>query len=165
MGLNPFILWTKELNPTLKIGAIYKNSLSFSEFGVQPWQDQGRTGRSLSAPNVRIDSSTLSRENTVRLVCTPRIPVGASLEGGVTSPMRRIPKACSWRLTVFAGGYAASDEEGLPQILTLPLRTMRMVATGLGLGLLPVSFFRTTKTVTMNRGVRVHHTKVWAMTL
>ena len=49
----------------------------------------------------------------MRVVCTPRILVGASLEAGVTSLMRRIPKACSWRLTVFVEGYVASNGEGL----------------------------------------------------
>ena len=96
----------------------------------------------------------------MRLVCTPHILVGASRREGVTSPTRRTPGTCNWRLTVFVGGYAASDEEGLPQILTLLLRTREMVAIGLGLGPLPVSFFRTIKTITMNEGVRVCHTKV-----
>ena len=70
-------------------------------------------------PNVRISSSTLSEGGTARLVCTLRIArlvctlrilVGASLEAGVTSLMRKILEACSWRLTFFAGGYAASDK-------------------------------------------------------
>ena len=139
--------------------------MSFSKYNVQPWQDQGRTRRSLLAPNVRIGSSTLSRGETVRLVRTPRILARGSLEGGVTSPTRRIAEACNWRLTIFAGGCVASDEGGLPRILTLPLRMQRMVATGLGLGLLPVSLFHTTKTITMSGGVRVCHTMVWAMTL
>ena len=77
----------------------------------------------------------------MRLVCTPHILVEASLEEGVTSPTTRTPGACSWRLIVFAGGYAASDEEGLPQTLTLLLRTREMVATGPSLGLLPTSLF------------------------
>ena len=49
-----------------------------------------------------------------RDVSTPRVLVRANLEAGVTSLMRRIPEACSWRLIVFAGGYATSDREGLP---------------------------------------------------
>ena len=95
----------------------------------------------------------------MRLVYTPRILAGASFEEGVTSPTRRIPEACSWRLTVFAEGYAASDEEGLPQILTLFLTIREMVATGPGLGLLLVSLFHTMKIVITNRGVRVHPAK------
>ena len=47
------------------------------------------------------------------LVCTPRVLVRANLEAGVTSLMRRIPEACSWRLIIFVGGYAISDGEGL----------------------------------------------------
>ena len=83
-------------------------------------------------PNVKISSSTLSEGGTARLVCTPRILVRASLEVGVTSLMKRILEACSWRLTVFAGGYAASDREGLPQILTLLLMMIEMVVTSPG---------------------------------
>ena len=101
----------------------------------------------------------------MRLVCTPRILAGASLEAEVTSLTRRIPEACSWRLTVFVEGYAVSDEEGLPRILTLLLMTKEMVATGPGPGLLPVSLFYTMKTVTINGGVRVHLAKVWVMML
>ena len=89
----------------------------------------------------------------MRLVCTPRILAGTSLEAGVTSLMRRIPEACSWRLTVFVEGYAASDEEGLPWILTLLLMIREMVVIGSSPGLLPVSLFRTIKTVITNGGV------------
>ena len=62
-------------------------------------------------PSIRISSSTISEGGIVKLVCTPCILAGASLEEGVTSPTRRTPRACSWRLTVFTGGYAASNEE------------------------------------------------------
>ena len=48
-------------------------------------------------------------------------------------------------MIVFVGGYTASDEEGLPQILTLLLRMREIVAIGLGLGPLPVSFFSNDK--------------------
>ena len=40
-----------------------------------------------------------------------------------------------------------------------------MVAIGLDPGLLLVSLFRMMKTVTTSGGVRVRHTKVWAMML
>ena len=73
--------------------------------------------------------------------------------------MRKIPKACNWRLTVFVGGDATSDEEELPQTLTLLLLMMEMVVTGLGPGLLPVSLFRMMRTVITNGGVRVHLAK------
>ena len=52
-----------------------------------------------------------------------------------------------------------SDGEGLPQILTLLLMMMEMVATGLGPGLLSVSLFHTMRTVITNGGVRVHLAK------
>ena len=114
-------------------------------------------------PNARTSFSTLSEGGTARLVCTPRILARASLEVGVTSPMRKIPETCNWRLTVFARGYAASDGEGLLQILT-PLPIMiKVVATGPGLP--PVSLFRTMRIIITDEGVRVHLTKVWAMTL
>jgi len=79
--------------------------------------------------------------------------------------MRRILEACSWRLTTFAEGYAASDGEGLSQILTLLLMMMKMVAIGLGPGLLPVSLFRMMKTVIIRGGAKVHLTKDWTMML
>ena len=82
--------------------------------------------------NVRTNFLILNEGGTVRLVCTPRILVGANLEVGVTSLMKRILEACSWRLTVFTGGYAASDGEGLPQILTLLLMMIKMVVTSPG---------------------------------
>ena len=75
------------------------------------------------APNANTSSSTLSEGRTARLVCTPRILVRASLKVRVTSPLRKIPEAYSWRLTVFAGGYAT------PQILTPPSMMMKVVAT------------------------------------
>ena len=111
--------------------------MNFSEFNDQLWFDQGKTEISLLVPNVKISSSTLSEEGTTMLVCTPRILAGASLEAGVTSLMRRILEACSWRLTVFVRGYVASDEKGLPLILTLPLMMMRMITTSLGPGVIP----------------------------
>ena len=100
----------------------------------------------------------------MRLVCTPRILAGVSLEAKATSLTRRIPEACSWRLTVFAEGYAASDEEELPQILTLFLTIREMVATGPGPRLILVSLFHT-MTIIMNGGVRFHPAKVWVMML
>ena len=116
-------------------------------------------------PNVKISSSTLSKGRTARLVCTLGILAKASLEVGVTSLMKRIPEACSWRLTIFVGGYAASDGEGLIQVLTLLLMMMEMVAIGPGLGLLPISLFRMMRIVITSEGVRVHLAKVWTMML
>ena len=40
-------------------------------------------------PNVKTSFSTLSGEGTERLVCIPRILVGANLEVGVTSLMKK----------------------------------------------------------------------------
>ena len=101
----------------------------------------------------------------MRLMCTPRILTGANLEVEVTSFMREILEVCSWRLIVFTGGKVASDGEGLPQILAPLLMMMGMVATDPGLGLLPVSLFRTMRTIITNGGVRIHLAKVQAMML
>jgi len=57
------------------------------------------------------------------------------------------------------------QRKGLPQILTLLLRIREMVATGPGPGLIPMSLFRTMKTVITSEGVKVYHTKVWVMML
>ena len=115
--------------------------------------------------NVRTNFLILNEGGTARLVCTPHILVGASLEAGVTSLTRRTLEALSWRLTVFARGYTASDEEGLLPILTLLLKMTEMVATGPGPGLLPMSPFCMMRTVIISREVRVHLAKVWAMML
>lgn len=58
-----------------------------------------------------------------------------------------------------------SNGEGLPRILTFLMMMRKMVVTGLGQGLLPVSSFHKMKTVIINGGVRVHLAKVWAMML
>ena len=111
-------------------------------------------------PNARISSSTLSEGGTARLVSTPRILVGANLEAEVTSLMRKIPEACNWRLTVFAGGYAVSNREGLPQILAPLPMMIRMIVTGPGPRILPVSLFHAIRTVITNGGARAHLAKV-----
>ena len=111
-------------------------------------------------PNVRTNFLTLSEEGTAKLVCTPRILAGASLEAGVTSLMRKIPEVCSWRLIVFVGSYAVNGGEGLPQILTPPLMMMEMVATGPSPRLPLVSLFCMMRTIITSGGVRVHLAKV-----
>ena len=118
------------------------------------------TGRSLLVFNVRTNFLILNEEGTARLVCTPRILVGASLEVGVTSLMKRILEACSWRLAICGGGYATSDKERFLQALTLLLMTMGMTAIGLGQGLLPVSLFRMMRITIISVGIRVHLAKV-----
>ena len=74
-------------------------------------------------PNVRISSLTLSEGGTGRLVCIPRILVEVNLEVEVTSLMKRILRACNWKLTVYEGGYATSDVEQPLQVLA-PLLMM-----------------------------------------
>ena len=98
-------------------------------------------------------------------MCILHMLVGVSLEVKVTSLMKRILEACSLKLTVCEGGCAASNGEGLPQILTLLFLMMKMIATGPSLGLLPVSLFHMVRTVIISGGVRVHLVEVWAMML
>ena len=114
------------------IGAICEKYLSFSEINVQLWWVQVPTRKNLLVPSTKIISLTLNVREIVKLVYILLKLVGASLEIGVTSLMKRILKACNWRLTVYRGGYAASDEERFIQALTPLLMTMGTAAIGLG---------------------------------
>ena len=116
-------------------------------------------------PNDKISSSTLSGRGTKWLVCILCILVGVSLEMEVTSLMKRILEVCSWKLIACGESCAASDREGLPQILTFLLMMTKMIATGPGLGLLPVSLFHKVRTIIITGGVKVYLAKVWAMML
>ena len=66
---------------------------------------------------------------------------GANLKVRVTSLMKRVLEACSWRSTVCEGGYVANDGERLLQALALLLMTMGMTVISLGQGPLLVSLF------------------------
>ena len=83
----------------------------------------------------------------------------------VTSLMKRILGACNWRLTIYEGGYAASDEEQPFQVLAPLLMMIVIIAIGLGPGLPPVSPFRVIRIIIIGGKGRVRLTKVWAMTL
>jgi len=85
---------------------------------------------------------------------------GASLEVGVTSLMKRILEAYSWRSTVYGGGYAVNDGERLLQALTLLLMTMGMAVIGLGQGLLPVSLFLMMRIAIISAEIEAHLAKV-----
>ena len=111
-------------------------------------------------PIVKTNSSTLSEGGTVWLVCTLHILAGVSLEAGVISLMRRIPKACRWKLAIFARGYAASDREGLPQILAFLSTMIGMAKTGLDQGLPPASLSCMIKITIISTKIRAHLTKV-----
>ena len=111
-------------------------------------------------PNAKIISSTLNIGQIMKLVYILLKLVGASLEVGVMSFMKRILEACSWRLAICGGGYATSDKERFLQALTLLLMTMGMTAIGLGQGLLPVSLFRMMRITIISVGIRVHLIKV-----
>ena len=102
-------------------------------------------------PNIKISSSTLSEGGTGRLVCIPHILVGVSLEVEVISLMKRILEICSWKLIACGESCAASDREGLPQILTFLLMMTKMMTK--------------MRTVIISGGVKVYLAKVWAMML
>ena len=94
------------------------------------------------------------------LVCTLHILVGVSLKAGVISLMRRIPKACRWKLAIFARGYTASDKEGLPQILAFLSTMIGMAKTGLDQGLPPASLSCMIKITIISIKIRAHLAKV-----
>ena len=94
------------------------------------------------------------------LVCTLHILVGVSLEAGVISLMRRIPKACRWKLAIFTRGYTASDKEGLPQILAFLSTMIGMAKTGLDQGLPPASLSCMIKITIISIKIRAHLAKV-----
>ena len=83
----------------------------------------------------------------------------------VTSLMKRILGACNWRLTVYEGGYAVSDEEQPFQVLAPLLMMIVIIAIALGLGLLLVSPFRVIEITIIGEEGRVRLTKAWVMTL
>jgi len=118
------------------------------------------TRKNLLVPSAKIISSTLNVGEIVKLVYILLKLVGVSIEAGVTSLMKRILEACSWRLTACGEGYAASNGERLLQALTLLLMTMGMAAISLGQGLLPMSLFRMMRIVIITVGIRVHLAKV-----
>ena len=116
-------------------------------------------------PNVKTSFSTLSGEETGKLVCIPCILVGANLEVGVMSLMKRTLRACNWRLTVCEGGYAASDVGELHQVMAPLLMMIVIIATAPSLGLLPVNLFRVMRITIISGEWKVRLVKVWAMML
>ena len=113
-------------------------------------------------PNVKTSFSTLSEERTERLVC---IIVRANLEVGITSLMKRTLGACNCRLTVYEGGCATNDREGLLQILTFLLIMMEMAITGPGRGLPLVSLSLVMRITTISVNTRDCLAKAWKMTM
>ena len=116
-------------------------------------------------PNVRISSSTLSKGGTGRLGCIPRILEEVNLKVEVTSLMKRILRACNWKLTVYEGGYATSDVEQPLQVLVPLLMMIVILAIGPGPRLLPMSAFRVIRIIIIGGEGRVRLTKVKAMML
>ena len=116
-------------------------------------------------PTVKTNFSISSEEGTERLVCIPRIVVGANLEVVVTSLMKKTLRACNWRLTICEGSYAVSDI-GEPLQVMAPFWMMIVIkAIAPGLGLFLVSPFRVIKITIIGRERRVHLTRAWAMML
>ena len=113
-------------------------------------------------PNVKTSFSTLSEERTERLVC---IIVRANLEVGIASLMKRTLGACNCRLTVYEGGCATNDREGLLQILTFLLIMMEMAITGPGRGLPLVSLSLVMRITTISVNTRDYLAKAWKTTM
>ena len=82
---------------------------------------------------------TLSEEEIERGVCIPSGLVEVSPGERVTSPMRRIPEPCNWKLTNSRESYAMHNESEPPLALTIPLMVERMPVTNKGQGPHPVS--------------------------
>ena len=116
-------------------------------------------------PNVKISSSTLSKGGTGRLGCIPRILEEVNLMVEVTSLMKRILRACNWKLTVYEGGYATSDVEQPLQVLVPLLMMIVILAIGPSPRLLPMSPFRVIRIIIIGGEGRVRLTKVKAMML
>ena len=93
----------------------------------------------------------MSEEGTKRLVFIPHILIGANLEVGVMSLMKKTLGACYWRLTVYEGGYAASNVGELLQVLAPLLMMIVIIATAPGLRLLPMSLFRVMRITIIGR--------------
>ena len=115
--------------------------------------------------NIKANFSILNEGEIGRLVCIPHILVGANLKAGVTSLIRKIQEACSWRLIVYAGSYAMSNEEGLPQILTLLPMMIGMAVTSPGQGLPSVSLSCMMKVTIMSTKIGARLAKAWEMML
>ena len=116
-------------------------------------------------PNVRISSSTLSEGGTESLACIQRTLGEVSLEMEAISRMKRILGVCNWRLTIYEGGYAASNTKQPLQVLTLLLGMTMILAIGQGPGLLLVSPFCVNRIVIINGEGRIRLARAWATTL
>ena len=136
-------------------------NLSLGEINVQLWWVQVLTGKNSLVPSAKIISSTLNIGETIKLVYILLKLVGASLEVGVASLMKRILEVCNWRLIVCGGGYAMIDGEGLLRVLTLPLMMRGMITIGLGQGLPLVSLSRVMRITFIRAKIGAHLAKVW----
>ena len=96
---------------------------------------------------------------------TPPILVGANLEVGVMSLIRRILEQCNWRLIISEGGCAVNNEDELLPILTSLLTMIEMAVTGLGQELSLVSLSRVMRTTTISAKIRALLTKAWEIRL
>ena len=115
--------------------------------------------------NVRISSSTLSRERTGSLTCIQRTLGEVNLEVEVTFRMKRTLGACNWRLTICEGCYAVSDVEQPLQVLTPLLVVIVILAIDQGPGLLLVSTSGVIRIVIIGGEGRVRLARIWAMML
>ena len=114
---------------------------------------------------MKILLSTLSEEEIKRGVCIPSGTVEASPGERVTSPMRRIPKPCNWKLINSRESYAMHNESKPPPALTIPLMVKRMPVTDKGQGPHQASLSPTRRSTATNVSIRARHTGAWEMTL
>ena len=133
------------------------------EINVQLWWVQVLTGKNSLVPSAKIISSTLNIGETIKLVYILLKLVGASLEVGVASLMKRILEPCNWRLIVCEGGCATNDGGGLLQILPFLLTMMEMVVIGPSRGLPLVSLSRVMRITFIRAKIGAHLAKVWGM--
>ena len=91
--------------------------------------------------------------------------VGADLEVGVTSLIRRRLEPCNWRLIICEGGCTVNDKDNLLTTLIPFLMMIEMAVTGPGQGVPLVSLSRVMRTTTMSAEIRARLAKAWETTL
>ena len=87
--------------------------------------------------------------------------VGADLEVGVTSLIRRRLEPCNWRLIICEGGCTVNDKDNLLTTLIPFLMMIEMAVTGPGQGVPLVSLSRVMRTTTMSAEIRARLAKAW----
>ena len=92
-------------------------------------------------------------------MCIPPVPVGAILEVGVMSLIRKTLEPCNWKLIICRGSCAANGKGELPLTLIFLLVMRGMVATNLGQELPPVNLSCVMRIITVSIGIRARLAK------